>query len=35
MAVREAATDKMKIFNEPTDGRERAVADVLGISVEK
>jgi exopolysaccharide biosynthesis protein len=35
MAVREAATDKMKILNEPTDGRERAVADVLGISVEK
>ena len=26
---------KMCILNEPTDGRERAVADVLGITVEK
>jgi exopolysaccharide biosynthesis protein len=33
LAVRE--NGKMKILNEPTDGRERAVADVLGISVEK
>ncbi len=29
------ADGKLKIYNEPTDGRERAVADVLGISVEK
>jgi exopolysaccharide biosynthesis protein len=35
MAVRDAATDTMKILNEPTDGRERAVADVLGISEDK
>lgn len=34
MAVRDAATGEMKILNEPTDGRERAVADVLGVSVE-
>ena len=33
LAVRDAATGEMKILNEPTDGRERAVADVLGISV--
>jgi exopolysaccharide biosynthesis protein len=35
MAVRDAASGQMKILNQPTDGRERAVADVLGISVEK
>jgi exopolysaccharide biosynthesis protein len=35
MAVRDAATGRMKILNQPTDGRERAVADVLGISVDK
>jgi len=35
MAVREPATDQMKILNEPTDGHERAVADVLGISADK
>ena len=34
MAVREAG-GQLKILNQPTDGRERAVADVLGISVEK
>jgi len=33
LAVREAGTGQMKILNEPTDGRERAVADVLGITV--
>jgi exopolysaccharide biosynthesis protein len=32
MAVREAG--RMKILNEPTDGRERAVGDVLGITVD-
>jgi exopolysaccharide biosynthesis protein len=35
MAVREVATGQMKILNAPTDGHERAVADVLGISVDK
>ncbi len=33
LAVREAG--KLKIFNQPTDGRERAVANVLGISVDQ
>ena len=33
MAVRDA-TSALKILNEPTDGRERAVANVLGISVD-
>lgn len=33
MAVRENGA--MKILNQPTDGRERAVADVLGISVDQ
>jgi exopolysaccharide biosynthesis protein len=31
MAVRDPATGTMRILNQPTDGRERAVADVLGI----
>lgn len=35
LAVRDAATGRMKILNAPSDGRERAVADVLGIFVEK
>jgi exopolysaccharide biosynthesis protein len=35
MAVRDEVTGTMKILNAPTDGRERAVADVLGISEEK
>ncbi|HXI70112.1 MAG TPA: phosphodiester glycosidase family protein [Verrucomicrobiae bacterium] len=35
MAVRESTTDKFKILNEPTDGRERAVVNVLGISADK
>jgi len=34
MAVRDSSrTDAFQILNEPTDGRERAVANVLGISV--
>jgi exopolysaccharide biosynthesis protein len=33
MAVRDAATGAMKILNQPTDGRERAVADVLGVGL--
>ncbi|HEV2453070.1 MAG TPA: phosphodiester glycosidase family protein [Verrucomicrobiae bacterium] len=35
MAVREAKTGSMKILNEPSDGRERAVADVLGITLDR
>jgi len=33
MAVRDPAKGEFKILNQPTDGRERAVANVLGISV--
>ena len=35
IAVRDAATGAMRILNQPTDGRERAVADVLGIVIDK
>ena len=35
MAVRDRASGGMKILNAPTDGRERAVANVLGISVDQ
>ena len=35
MAVRDTTAGQIKILNEPTDGHERAVANVLGISVEK
>ena len=35
MAVRDTVTGEMRILNVPTDGRERAVADVLGITVDK
>lgn len=35
MAVRDATSDTFKILNAPTDGRERAVVNVLGISVNK
>jgi exopolysaccharide biosynthesis protein len=35
MAVRDPATGSMKILNEPSDGRERAVADVLGITIDR
>ena len=35
MAVRDSATSELHILNEPTDGRERAVANTLGISVER
>lgn len=34
LAVRDPAKDEFQILNQPTDGRERAVANVLGISVE-
>jgi len=33
MAVRDPVKDEFKILNQPTDGRERAVANVLGISI--
>ncbi len=33
MAFCDATTGQMKNLNEPTDGHERAVANVLGISV--
>jgi len=32
LAVRDAGTGKMTMLNVPTDGRERPVANVLGIS---
>ena len=35
MAVRDAGSGTMKILNQPTDGHERAVADVLGIVLDK
>lgn len=34
MAVRDSATGKMRILNKPSDGHERPVANVLGISVD-
>ncbi len=34
LAVRDSANGEFKILNQPTDGRERAVANVLGISVD-
>lgn len=33
LAVRDPSTKELKILNEPTDGRERAVANVLGVTV--
>ncbi len=35
MAVRDSATGEMRILNEPSDGHERPVADVLGISIDE
>jgi exopolysaccharide biosynthesis protein len=35
IAVRDTSTGMMKILNRPTDGHERAVADVLGIVLDK
>jgi exopolysaccharide biosynthesis protein len=35
LAVRDPVKNEFKLLNEPTDGRERAVANVLGISVER
>jgi exopolysaccharide biosynthesis protein len=35
MVIRDANSGQMRKLNEPTDGRERAVANALGISVEK
>jgi len=34
MAVRDPATGQMRILNIPSDGHERPVADILGISVD-
>jgi hypothetical protein len=34
MAIRDPITAKFHILNEPTDGSERAVANVLGVSVD-
>ncbi len=34
LAVRENGREEFKILNAPTDGRERAVANVLGVSVQ-
>jgi hypothetical protein len=31
MAMRDPATHRMQILNQPSDGRERSVADVLGV----
>ena len=35
MAVRDAGSGQMKILNSPTDGRERAVANVLGVRIDR
>ncbi len=35
MAIRDETSGNMKILNAPTDGRERSVANVLGITVDK
>ena len=35
MAVREQGSDKYTILNAPTDGRERAVANALGITISR
>lgn len=35
MAVRDLASGKMRVLNEPTDGHERAVADVFGVSIDQ
>jgi hypothetical protein len=35
MATRDQASGRIKILNAPTDGHERAVANVLGISVDQ
>ncbi|MEK7781101.1 MAG: hypothetical protein AAB370_06340 [Verrucomicrobiota bacterium] len=34
LAARDLAEDEFKLLNAPTDGRERAVANVLGVSVD-
>lgn len=34
LAIRDSATGRLQILNEPTDGHERAVANVLGVSVD-
>ena len=34
MALRDKASSTMKLLNDPTDGRERAVANVLGVTID-
>jgi exopolysaccharide biosynthesis protein len=34
MAIRDPATAEFRLLNAPTDGRERAVANALGVSVD-
>ena len=34
MALRDGSSESMKILNDPTDGRERAVANVLGVTID-
>jgi hypothetical protein len=35
MAVRDPDTAEFRILNDPTDGHERAVANALGVSVDR
>lgn len=34
MVLRDAQTEQLRVLNTPSDGRERAVANVLGVSIE-
>jgi exopolysaccharide biosynthesis protein len=34
LVLRDPETGKLKVMNQPSDGRERAVADVLGVTVQ-
>jgi exopolysaccharide biosynthesis protein len=33
LAIRDPKSHKMQILNHPSDGRERSVANVLGVSI--
>ncbi len=35
MVLRDAQSEQLRVLNTPSDGRERAVANVLGVSIEK
>jgi exopolysaccharide biosynthesis protein len=35
LVLRDPGTDKLRVMNQPSDGRERAVADVLGVQIRK